>query len=162
MVGCDGVTCFPSHLIFFRLHSSQALVTLRLFCMGIKLLFDCSPVGASSAGVPDFESMPCWSPACHCESSSGSSFGDASGLCIEVLPLSTIRGLYDLADLWLSKLCASSFALRLQKHLLVGCGTPFIRFKWRCTTWIKRRRRSGWINLVSPFHVFGATIKEIW
>jgi hypothetical protein len=117
MVGVDGVTCFPSHLIFFRLHSSQALVTLRLFCMGTELLFDCSPVGVSSAGVPDFESMPCWSPSCHCESSSGSSFGDASGLCIEVLPLSTIRDLDGLANLWLSKLRASGFALRLQKQL---------------------------------------------
>jgi hypothetical protein len=115
--GVDGVTCFPSHLIFFRRHSSHALVTLRLFCMGIELLFDCSPVGASSAGVPDFESTPCWSPACHCESSSGSSFGDVSGLCIEVLPLSTIRDLDGLANLWLSKLRASGFALRLQKQL---------------------------------------------
>ena len=161
MVGVDGVTCFPSHLIFFRLHSSQALVTLRLFCMGTELLFDCSPVGASSAGVPDFESTSCWSPACHCKSSSGSSFGDASGLCIEVLPLSTIRGLDDLADLWLSRLCASGFALRLQKQLARGMQHALYQIKWRCKAWIKRQRRSGCINLVSPFHVFGATIEEI-
>jgi len=161
MVGVDAVTCFPSHLIFFRLHSSQALVTLRLFCMGTELLFDCSPVGVFSAGVPDFESMPCWSPSCHCESSSGSSFGDASGLCIEVLPLSTIRGLDGFGRPLALQVVRERFCTASSK---VSCSWDVARLyqvKWRCETWIKRQRRSGRINLVSSLHVFGATIKEI-
>lgn len=51
--------CFPSHLIFFLLHSSQALVTLRLFCMGTAgrgAVFS-GPVSVGECGAESWNSV---------------------------------------------------------------------------------------------------------
>lgn len=61
--------CLPSHLIFLRLHSSQALVTRLLFCTGIARLessFDAFPSSCSALTElgPGLSSADCWSSGC--------------------------------------------------------------------------------------------------
>lgn len=53
--------CFPSHLIFLRRHSSQALVTLRRFWTGMLVP---SPAGLRALPESADSSLTCTPPVC--------------------------------------------------------------------------------------------------
>lgn len=68
--------CFPSHLIFFLRHSSQALVTLRRFCSGM-LGAPLAPEGPAE-GSSDSDLLAFWTDDLTLSEGEPASRGDSS------------------------------------------------------------------------------------
>jgi len=68
--------CFPSHLIFFLRHSSQALVTLLRFCSGI-LVVPLVPEGLTE-GPSDSDLLAFWTDDLTLSEGEPASRGDSS------------------------------------------------------------------------------------